>query len=451
MAKPLTNQSLDAINTNEFLPTVNWWVTAGSWFMVMVLIGAAIAASLVTYRTTVKVPAILRPAGDARLVQAATTGRVVEIKGANNKAVKQGEVIAKLDTASLEAQAIQLLANLDQGKSKLQQINAQMITADQQIAAEAAQAQRSIAASAADYDQIQRTQQNQTVSAQAAVEEAQAQINLAASEVDSYRQLVESGAVSRLQLAEKQAALETAQARMVGLQAALNPSSGDVQAAQQRIAQAQAGGAATLARLQQSKQQLAQQALEIQEQLQKTEQEIAQVNLSLQNSTVRSPVDGTLHELSLRNTGQVINPGETIATVIPAQASIEIRAMVPAQEINKVDVGMKTQMRLSACPFSEFGTVPGEVKAISPDMVSQQSMGGSSSDGKDSGGGGGAPRGRGAFYSVLIVTDVATLPSSAGNPPCPLQPGTEGEVTIISREETVITFLRRKASLTTKL
>ena len=138
--------------------------------------------------------------------------------------------------------------------------------------------------------------------------------------------------MSRLQLSEKQAALASAQARMVGLQAALDPSSGDVQAAQQRIAQARAGGVATLARLQQSKQQLVQQGLEIQEQLQNTEQEIAQVNLGLQNSVVRSPITGTLHELNLRNTGQTVNPGETLAKVIPTQknkAPIEIKALIP--------------------------------------------------------------------------------------------------------------------------
>ena len=53
--------------------------------------------------------------------------------------VKKGEAIALLDTSSLEATAVQLLANLEQGDRKLQQINAQMIAIDRQIAAEAAQ------------------------------------------------------------------------------------------------------------------------------------------------------------------------------------------------------------------------------------------------------------------------------------------------------------------------
>jgi HlyD family secretion protein len=442
MAEPLATDALEPIKTNEFLPPVSRWVTAGSWFIVLALGGAITASFLVNYRTTVKVPAVIRPSGEPRLVQSIVTGAVVKINVTENTPVKRGDVIASLNTSSLDAQAVQLLANFDQSKAKLQQLNAQMATIDQQMAAAADQAQRTVAASAANFNQARRLQQNQTITAEADVQEAQAQINLAAQEVESYSQLVDSGAISRLQLAEKQSALEAAQARMLKFQAVLNPSMGEMLAAEQRIAEARAGGAASLAGLQQSKQALVQQALEIQQQMKVTEREIAQVMLGLQNSVVRSPVNGVLYELSLRNIGQVVNPGETIAKIVPAEVPIAIKAQVPAQQINKVEVGMPAQMRVSACPFSEYGTVPGTVKAISPDTLTQQTASGNSP----------VPAASRAstFYNVLLQPQVTVLQSSAGNPLCTLQPGTEGKVTIISREETVITFLRRKAGLMTQ-
>jgi HlyD family secretion protein len=440
MAKNLATDVLEPIKTNEFLPPVSRWVTAGSWFIVLALGGAIAASFMVNYRTTVKVPAVIRPSGEPRLVQSISTGAVVKINVIENTRVKRGDVIAALNTSSLDAQAVQLLANFDQSEAKLQQLKAQMLTLDQQMAAEAAQSQRTVAASAADFDQVRRTQQNLTVTAAADVQEAQAQINLATQEVEGYRQLVDSGAISRLQLAEKESALAAAQARMLKLQAAVNPSEGEVLAAEERIAQAQAGGAATLAGLQQSKQALVQQVLEIQQQMKVTEQELAQVMLGLQNSEVRSPVDGVLYELSLRNIGQVLTPGETIAKIVPDEVSVEIKAKVPAQQISKVEVGMPAQMRVSSCPFSEYGTVPGKVKAVSPDTLTQQAASGGSP----------APAAASAFYSVLIQPDVTTLDSTAGNLQCTLQPGTEGRVTIVSREETVITFLRRKAGLMTQ-
>ncbi|MEO0770952.1 MAG: HlyD family efflux transporter periplasmic adaptor subunit [Cyanobacteria bacterium J06649_4] len=439
-------KSLSPIKPDEFLPPVNRWVTLGSWFIVMTL-GSAIAASFfVNYRTTVKVPGIVRPTGETRLVQTTMAGTVAEIAAQNNTPVTKGSVIARLDTSSLEARAVQLIANLDQGKLKLQQIRAQLAATDQQIAAEAAQAQRSVAALSADFNEARRTNQDQTVAAQAAVQEAQAQIEFAAREAESFSQLVGSGAVSELQLYEKQAALETARARLLSLQASLNPSQGDVQAAEQRIAEAQAGGAATLARLQQSKQQLVQQGLDIEEQIQNTEQEIAQVNLNLQNAVVRSPITGTLHELRLRNTGQVVSPGETIARVIPANAPVEIRAMVPVEQINKVEVGLPAQMRVSACPFSEFGIVSGQVTSVSPDTMSG-AAGGSMNASVNASMSGPVD----AAYSVTVAAEDPVLVSESTQQQCSLQPGNEGQVTIVSREETIITFLRRKAGIFQKL
>lgn len=442
MTKFLPNVPLDSIRTDEFLPPVGRWVTFGSCFIVLALGGVIASSFVVNYRTAVKAAAIIRPVGEPRLIQAQASGKIIEIVVQNNQQVERDEIIAKIDPSSAEARAIQLMANREQQQRRLAQIAAQMTAMDGQIAAEIAQAERTISALSADYSKVQRESQTQTISAEASVQEAQAQIDLAAQEAESYSQLVDSGAVSRIQLYEKQAALEAAQAKMLGLQAALSPSTGDVQAASERIAQARASGNATLARLQQSKQALVSQGIEIQEQLQTTEQEIAQVNLTLQNAVVRSPISGTLHELSLRNTGQVISPGATIAKVIPSTTPIEIKAMVPAQEINKVKIGFPTQMRVSACPFTEFGSVVGQVKSVSPDTVSPPTAGNIGNTVSK-----GTPDS--AFYSVIIEPDSPILKSEIQNRNCTLQPGTQGQVTIISRKETIINFLRRKMGLLT--
>lgn len=442
MADLSSSQSLTPIDTYDFLPSVNRWVTVGGWFMFLTMVGVIAASCFVKYRTTVKAPAIIRPAGEPRLIQVPTAGTVVSMRIMDNTAVQQGDIIAQLETANLEVQSSQLSSSLAQGNSRLQQIDAQLLALDQQLAAEIEQSQREVAAFSAAYEQIFRESRDQSVTAQAAVEEAQAQLDLAEEEVRSFRELAESGAISRLQLAERESDLASARARMNSLKSALNPSPGNVQAAQARIEQAQASGKATKARLQQAKQQLFQQKLEIQEQLQATEQEILQLDLELKNAVVRSPITGVIHEFSLRNTGQVVNRGETIAKVIPADSPILIKALIPTQEINKIEVGLPTQLRVSACPFSEFGSMTGAVREISPDTVTSNLSGIS--------GGASLTSQGGSFYNVIIDTDGRELVSKQQET-CKLLPGAEGEVTIISREETVISFLRRKASLITSL
>ncbi|NJM99159.1 MAG: HlyD family efflux transporter periplasmic adaptor subunit [Phormidesmis sp. RL_2_1] len=438
MTNSPSHEQLAPINTYDFLPSVNRWVAVGSWFIVLAVGGAIAASFFVKYRTTVKAPAIVRPEGEARLVQSTAAGTVVNIHTSDNTPVKQGDVIAELDATGLEARAVELLANFDQGNNRLKQIDAQIIAAEQQLVAETAQSQRATAAFAAEYNRTLRANQDQSIAAQSAVQEAQVQLNLLAQETESFRHLVESGAVSRLQLYEKQAALASAQARMVSLQAALNPSQGDVQAAKERIFEAEAGGIANVARFQQSKQLLFQQRLEIQEQIKTLEQQIVQVNLDLQNTLVRAPVAGTLYDLTLRNTGQVVNSGETIARVIPADSPLMVRAMVPTEQINKVEVNLPAQIRVDACPFSEFGTVAGRVTEISPDITTLPAANnaGVSSPGS-------------TFYTVMIATERSTL-LSGRQEQCVLVPGIAGQATIISREETIINFLRRKVSLMTQ-
>ena len=438
MPKLLSSESVSPIELDEFLPPTSRWVRVGSGFIVLSLGGAIAASFFVQYKTTVKAPAIIRPSGESRLVQTIASGPVAEISVENNTPVKKGQPIARLDTTSQQAQKVELLANIEQGKQKFQQIENQLVAIEQQFIAESARIQRTTAAAVAEFQQSQRNNQTEGVTARAAVREAQARIDLIAQEVESYRQLVNSGAIARLQLVEKQSALTAAQAEMISLQARLNPSSGDVRAAEERIFQAQASGAASLANLRQLREQLIQQRIDIQQALEGTAQELAQVDLLLDNAVVRSPISGTLYELSLRNAGQVVSTGETIAQIVPESGPVVIKAMVPAQQINKVEVGMTAQMRVSACPFSEFGTVAGQVAAVSPDAVSQSGENRTVPN---------EPNAVNAFYSVLINPDTNHLKSGNTQEDCSLQPGTEGRATIISRKETVVTFLRRKTGL----
>ncbi|MEM6451499.1 MAG: HlyD family efflux transporter periplasmic adaptor subunit [Cyanobacteria bacterium P01_D01_bin.105] len=445
MADLSYSQSLNPINTYDFLPPVNRWAAVGGWFLLLSIGGAISASFVVTYSTTVKAPAFIRPAGEPRLVQSPVAGTVVNMPVTDNMPVQKGDIIAQLETASLETQAAQLSVSLTQGNNRLKQLDAQLMALDQQLAAETLQSQREVAAFSADYEQTLRENENRSITAQSAVQEAQARLALAEREVMSFRQLVASGAASRLQLSERESALVAAEAQLMSLTAALNPSQGNVQAAKARIEQAQASGAAAQARLQQTKQQLLQQQLEIKEQLQATQQELTQVGLTMENAVVRSPVSGTIHEFSLRNVGQVVGSGETLAKVIPADAPIVIQALIPTEQINKVEVGLPAQLRLSACPYSEFGTATGLVQEISPDVVTSAasgSVGGSASSI--------SANQNGAFYTVLVEAESRELQSKQGNT-CRLLPGTEGEITIISRKETVISFLLRKASLVINL
>ncbi|AFY57522.1 multidrug resistance efflux pump [Rivularia sp. PCC 7116] len=431
-------EALSPIETKEFLPSLSRWITFGSWFIVGVLGLSAAATTVVTYRTTVKTTATIRPTGEARLVQAGAEGTVTKIAVKNYQPVKKGQAIAYLDNSRLRTQADQLESNITKTQGQLKQIEAQLKALEQQKNAELLQIQRAIAASEAELTQAKRSFRDKQIVSTAEVEERLAQFNLAKNEVESYRLLVGNGAISKLKLAEKEAGLRTAQARLRKLEAGLNPSDAEVVAAQAKVAQEQSRKTATEAEFNRSRQQLIQDKLETQNQLNRDIKELKQVKKELENSTIRASITGILYGLKLRNVGQVLRSGDTIAQIIPSDTPLEIKAVVPSDRINRVKVGLPTQMQVSACPVSNFGSLPGKVKSISPDTMSTNTTdSGTETPAQISQPG----------YTVIVKPQKQILQTNQRT--CELVPGAEGRLTIISKEETVLSFLMRKARLRT--
>ncbi|MBD2003320.1 MULTISPECIES: hypothetical protein [Cyanophyceae] len=94
-------------------------------------------------------------------------------------------------------------------------------------------------------------------------------------------------------------------------------------------------------------------------------------------------------------------------------------------------------MRVSAYPYPDYGTLKGKVSAITPDATAPQSNETTIS-------GAVLP-----FYEVTIQPLKTELNKGARQ--YTLQPGMEMTADIISREETVLTFILRKARLITDL
>jgi multidrug resistance efflux pump len=103
-----------AMQVNEFLPSVSNWLIFGG-LAVVVALGIAIPVSaFLKYKTTVQAQATVRPAGELRLVQASTAGKIQEIWVKQGQTVKKGQVIATIDNSSLLTKQNQLLNRIKQ-------------------------------------------------------------------------------------------------------------------------------------------------------------------------------------------------------------------------------------------------------------------------------------------------------------------------------------------------
>jgi HlyD family type I secretion membrane fusion protein len=450
--------NLPSIREDEFLPPIGRWTTFGGLFIVAVVALAFPVASVAKYKETVKVQALIRPDGELRLVQAATEGQVMSIAVKGNQTVKKGDVIATINDSRLQTQKSQLQDSIQQSRLQLVQVNAQINALNSQISAETDRIDGNVAGAIADFHRIQREYQDKQITTETGVQETEsnlkateAALNAAKAKLNRYRSVAKQGAISGDQLAEvelafrqQQQAVEAAKAKLAGAQTALNPSNAEIAIATSRITEAEATGKSTVASLNKEKSALIQQQIELNKQLDKDARDLQQVNTDLQQTKITATTDGIISKLNLRNPGQTVRPGEEIATIAPSNSKLTIKAAVPAKEIGKLKKGQIAQMRISACPYSDYGTLKGTVTAIAPDAAFPQPDNNTPSTANAPSQQTGA-----AFYDVAIEPNNRSL--GKGNNQCAIQLGMDGQTDIITREETVMKFLLRKARLSTNL
>lgn len=442
---------LPPIQTNEFLPPISRWTKIGGLVMIGIMGSALTLAAITQYKVTVKAQATVRPVGELRLVQAATEGSVMQTLVEENQQVEQGDVIATLNDAHLQTKKSELQSNIQQAQLQFRQINAQISMLDRQILAETNRSNRSVAAAEAELAQRERDYKERQIVTVADLEEAEANVRVAVATLEAaqikhrrYQSVAQEGALSQDQLEEveltvrqQEQAIEAVKAKQQRVAAALNPSNAEVAIASERIAQEQASGQANLAALEKEREALIQQRIEVNKQLEQYNHELKQVELELRQTKITATSDGIISNLHLRNPGQTVRIGEEIAEIVPSDAPLEVKAAVSPQDRSKLQAGQTVQMRVSACPYPDYGVLAGKVSQISEDTVKPQAKSAAaSSDVVQSA----AP-----FYEVTVKPERRSL--EQGQHQCDIQPGMEGRVDIITREETVLRFLLRKARL----
>lgn len=495
-SEELIYDDLPEIQSDEFLPPVSLWMTLGGLFLVGSCGIAVAVAAFTPYKVTVRSAAAVRPVGELRLVQATSQGVVKQIAVVENQTVKEGDIIATIDDFRLQTKKSQLQSSLRQNQQQLRQIDAQVIAINSQIKSENNRIQRVIAAAEAelvqtewDYQERVATVQSQSQEAEANLRQVQQELQKASAQLksaeaelrstqaalssaiarrDRYQPVYEEGALSadRYQEAElavsqqkqvleaKKSAVEAqkqeierlsfavdaAQAKLQGTLATLNPSDARVTMAREKISQERATGESALSRLDQEREQLIQRQFELQNQIDRDREELQQTETEVAATAIRAPVSGIIQQLNLRNIEQVVNTGDVLAQIAPSDTPLVIKALVPAQEIAKVEIGQQVQMRVSACPYPDYGTLLGTVSTISPDASVPQKNNDNQEEQSNS-------KQENATYNVTIQPEQLELNSRTQT--CQIRSGMEGRADIITKEETVLTFILRKARLLT--
>ena len=93
---------------------------------------------------------------------------------------------------------------------------------------------------------------------------------------------------------------------------------------------------------------------------------------TLSRTTIRAPVSGTVKEMMVGTVGGVIQPGETIAAIVPGDDPLIVEARLQPQEIGYVRPGQRAVIRLNSPELVRFGHIEGAVTEVSPDRLTTE-------------------------------------------------------------------------------
>ncbi|MBZ9797252.1 HlyD family type I secretion periplasmic adaptor subunit [Mesorhizobium sp. ES1-4] len=85
--------------------------------------------------------------------------------------------------------------------------------------------------------------------------------------------------------------------------------------------------------------------------------------------TLSAPVDGVVQQLAVHTIGGVVTPAQSLAVVVPADAALEIEAMVSNSDVGFVSPGQEAEIKVDTFNFTRYGLLHGHVLGVSRDAV----------------------------------------------------------------------------------
>lgn len=152
----------------------------------------------------------------------------------------------------------------------------------------------------------------------------------------------------------------------------------------------------------------------------------------LERTELTAPVKARVNDIMITTRGGVVQPGQAIMQLTPVEDQLLVEVKILPRDVAFLREGMPARVKITAYDYTIYGDLPGSVEQISEDTIEEDT-----------------PRGKVAFYSVLIRTDRAWIEKNGRR--LPIRPGMVAQVDVESGERTVLSYLLKpllKARLT---
>jgi hemolysin D len=313
------------------------------------------------------------PAGEVKVIQPLEIGVVKRIAVAEGDHVRKGDVLVELDPTTTEADVDRIARDLMQARLDAARLSAQLADdtgafvappdADPALVdAEWHQMMTELAQHRAKLDGIDQ-QINSKIADQdqqkATIAKVKASIPLLRGKEDVYAQLSKQSLASKITWLDAQKALSDAEHDLVTttrqLEGAVAQVAALVHQRKQTEAELRDQDMKDLAKANQTAAQLLQDGVK------------ARQRSGLQ--TMRSPVDGTVEQISVHTIGGVVTPAQTMMVVVPDGSKLEIEATLPNREVGFVEVGQSAEIKVESFNYTRYGLLHGKVGLIGRDTL----------------------------------------------------------------------------------
>jgi HlyD family secretion protein len=305
----------------------------------------------------------LEPQGKTLRLDAPVTGKVVSIKIKEGQIVKTGQTLLELESDLTLTELQQTQAKLEGQKNRLNQLQLLKNQLTMSLRTQQLQNQAQESEQLAQLDQIK---QRLNSSKQVYILEKD-RLKLANNEIQRYRYLWQKGAISKSKLEEIESAMFERQRLLEQAQSDIQQATTEItkqQSTNQRLSRT---GELALLESQKQIRELQSQVIDVLSEINQTQKQIQSLQFQLQQQTIRSPIDGTIFQLSINNAGTVVQPGQMVTQIAPQGVPLIFRAEMPSQESGFLRVGMPVKLKFDAYPFQDYGVLEGKLRWISPD------------------------------------------------------------------------------------
>ncbi|MEG4211850.1 HlyD family efflux transporter periplasmic adaptor subunit [Microcoleus sp. S13_B4] len=159
------------------------------------------------------------------------------------------------------------------------------------------------------------------------------------------------------------------------MQGQLTEQFAEVDRLQAEAASKQAAARQTQLEKEQKIQQLEMELNQLKSKIAETQTLLDQAKNKLKQRFLYAPVSGVISALNIHNSGEVVQPGQTIAEMTPNHAPLVLEVSLPNREAGFVKTGMPVQVKFDAFPYQNYGVIPGKVLSISPDAKTDERLG----------------------------------------------------------------------------